>query len=383
MGLNNDGLGGVDIEQIALDKTVLVGVQAPNMKPSVKIDVNGKSLPQMEISENGGVQVYPTAGYSYSYTDTSWLSHGGIYSLVAGNKINMSCGSGGFEMTTAGPIKFNTAYNDLFCTHAFNVTTRLFTVAATERTHLMGGRLDIDYDEIYITGNTKFLNNVTVGGSVFINGELYCSHITTQEQKNFTDQAGETQAFINPAQSFLIFNGASLASKQLVQTSVQSASGLEDGPGFIDAVLNIILPIPGLESEPLQLPCKLAFTNGISLLSDATFKNQPSAAELVQLGDKRPPGGGSGLPDVFGPAHSHTFSGPAVNYAKDTSRVYKQAKDMMSSETPSPAKPCIPNGAASWEESQQIIVDAITDSITEWGKKQLELMNPFGSGGAV
>lgn len=41
MGINNDGFSGVEIEQIALEKNVLVGIQCPNLTPSVKVEVNG------------------------------------------------------------------------------------------------------------------------------------------------------------------------------------------------------------------------------------------------------------------------------------------------------------------------------------------------------
>jgi hypothetical protein len=54
MSINNEGLSGVDVEQIALEKTILVGTQAPNIKPAIKVDVNGKSLPKAVISKNGG-----------------------------------------------------------------------------------------------------------------------------------------------------------------------------------------------------------------------------------------------------------------------------------------------------------------------------------------
>jgi hypothetical protein len=37
MSINNDGFSGVDIEQIALEKNVLVGVQAPNINPVVVV----------------------------------------------------------------------------------------------------------------------------------------------------------------------------------------------------------------------------------------------------------------------------------------------------------------------------------------------------------
>ena len=73
-----------------------MGVQSPNKFPSVKTWANGKSLPVMKNTANGGTQILSTAGYDAQYADTSWLSHSGIYTVAVGNKIVFTCGAGGF-----------------------------------------------------------------------------------------------------------------------------------------------------------------------------------------------------------------------------------------------------------------------------------------------
>lgn len=382
MGINNDGFSGVDIEQIALEKTIIVGTQAPNVKPAIKVDVNGKVLPEVKISENGGAQVYKTSGYDCSYADTSWLSHGGIFSVVAGNKINLTSGAGGFEWATAGPSKFNVAFQDFFCTHCFNINTRLFTVASTERTHLMGGRIDFQFDETYFTGNVHFLNNVTMGGSLFVNGELFCSHITAQEQKNFTDQSDTIKSFINPAQSFMVFNGASIAAKAEVQSLLpwKALSELGDSPAYVDCFISIMLPSP---LDLINLPCKIAFPNGISLLSDATYTMEPLSKTIMLQGDKRTPGIGVNKADVTGPGHIHSFSGPAVNYVKDTASVFKEAKEMMESKTPTASKPCVPNGGTSIGAVQKQLENVFTNEVKKWLGKVWDYINPFGGDGTI
>lgn len=54
MSSNKNGLNGLDVEQIALEKSIFVGVQCPNTIPAIKTDINGKSLPHVEISSSGG-----------------------------------------------------------------------------------------------------------------------------------------------------------------------------------------------------------------------------------------------------------------------------------------------------------------------------------------
>lgn len=52
----------------------------------------------------------------------------------------------------------------------------------------------------------------------------------------------------------------------------------------------------------------------------------------------------------MGPGHSHNFVGPSCSYTENTSGVFAEAKEMMSSNTPTKAKPTVPGGCSSWEE---------------------------------
>lgn len=375
MGLNNDGYSGVDIEQIALEKIIIVGTQAPNISPTIKIDETGKSLPKMEIASNGGTQVLSTGGWDCSYVDTSWLSHGGIYSVVAGNKVNLTAGAGGFEWKTAGPSKFNIAFQEFLCTHCFDVNTRLFSVSSTERTHLMGGRFDADYEEVYIQGNTNFVNNVHINGGLYVNGEFYCAHMTSQKQINFTQTGPAIKGFLNPGQSFLVFNGLSLASEKIVQPSVGWSPGnIPDRIGMIDCFVAINLPDPiGM----VEAPCKIAFPNGLSLLSDAMYGMHPESETIVANGSERPQGCGLNMPDIIAPGHVHAYKGPAVNYVNDTSSIYQQAAKMMESNSPHKSKPCLPDGMASLDQFPQMLQEAAVNSLKEYLKNIWEDVNPF------
>lgn len=377
MGLNNDGYSGVDIEQIALEKRVIVGTQAPNTFPCIKVQQNGKSLPKMDISENIGTDFSDSSGYDCSYIDTSWLAHGGIYSLAVGNKINIQCGAGGFEWITSGPSRLCTPYQDFLCTYCFNINTRLFKVASTERTHLMGTRLDIQYDEIYIMGNTNFTNNVHINGGLFVNGEIYCSHITTQEQTNHTVPCGTSKGFINPGQSFVMFNGASLAAEKIVQSALpwKALAELPDSPAYVDCYIALMLPAPF--DALWNVPCKIAFPKGVSFMSDAMAMLEPKAEEIIANGGNRVPGCGINKGDLLTPGHTHSFNGPACQYIKDTGNVYKEAKDAIQSETPAPSKQMFPDGCTSLEQVPQMLIQATQNSVIEFMKQLWDDINPF------
>lgn len=348
MSINNDGYSGVEIEQIGLEKNILVGVQSPNINPAVKIEAKGRTLPLASISKNGGMEISPSHGFLCSYADTSWLSHGGIYSVTSGNKMNFNTGSGGFEFSTCGPLKFNTVYADYFATHAFNVTTRLFTIVTSQRTHLMGTRIDIDYDDIYFSGNANFINNVAFNGSVFINGELFCTHMTSMGQLNRTKDSSDLIGYVNPGQSFVIFSGASQVAKQM-QASIDC---------------QITIPFPEPIGQTLKVPCKIVFPNGISLASDTTVAKTPDTITIIAQGAGRIPS--TECADITGPGHDHEFIGPSCHYRPDTATVFEEAAEMMKSTTPSKAKKTQLNGCSSFEEFLEQCEQAATKKVKDY-----------------
>ena len=348
MSINNDGFSGVDIEQIALEKNVLVGLQCPNMLSSVKYEINGQTLPEASISKDGGMSIEPVFGLSCSCADTSWLSHGGIYSVSSGNKMNFTTGGGGFEFLAFGPMKTIADFVDFNIACCVKFKTQLFTVSATERAHIMGKRIDFDFDETYFTGNINFINNIAMNGSLFINGEFFCSHMTTMGQPNRTAYSSDLSGYINPGQSFVAFNGASKKAGEL-----QPA---------VECLLTLDFPDP--IGKLLTLPCKLQFINGISFASDATIVTCPDTVEAILAGSTRPCD--EKTSDLMGSGHDHEFFGPSCSYANTTSDVYSEAKDMMDSLTPTKAKPTIPNGCSSWQDFINQCKEAATNATTNF-----------------
>lgn len=376
MSSNKDGLNGLDIEQIALEKVILVGVQAPNIKPAVRFEKNGKSLPTINVEASGGVQVETTSGYTCSPVDTSWINPLGIFNVVAGNKINLTAGTGGFEWVTAGPSKFNVAIQDFTCTHGFIVNTRLFSVGSTERTHFMGPRIDFEYNETYFTGRINFLSNVCMAGSLFVNGELYCTHMTTQKQQNITEAAEEITGFINPNAPYAVFNGKS-AKSALYCGGFDSSLPIST-PFEIPILFKVDLKklIPGIGSilnlvtSIIEVPCIIKFTEGISLCSDCLaeanktnplFEKNYTEPRVSFIEDEKT--------DFYGPGHRHIYYGPAVNYKNSTADFYKESAEVMNSISPTPAKPCVPNGGNSILDVKDLLKEAVEKDFQKWLKK--------------
>ena len=378
MGQNNDGIAGVDVENIAIEKNIIVGMQAPNKFPTIKSDENGRSLPKMEVASNGGTQVLSSSGYNCSHVDTSWLAHCGKYTVAAGNKIILTSGAGGFEVTNSGVSKFFCRYTDFVSIDGFTLTTRLFTVTTTKRMELAGARFDLIYDEIYVQGNANFINNVHINGGLYVNGELICQHMTTQTQKNLTSMSDKTVAYLSPSQSFHVFNGASIAAKSLCQNIAWSAlAELPDSPAYVDCYIALMLPEPF--DALLNVPCKIAFPKGVSLLSDAVFTLQPQSSTVATQGANRPLGGNRNKPDIKGPAHQHSFNGPACRYTENTAELFEKAKKLTSTTEPVAASPTIPNGLETMEEFTAQVKEAAENEAKSWLSDMWDWINPFSS----
>lgn len=355
-GNNNDGYAGVDIENIAVEKNIIVGMQAPNGFPCVKIDENGRSLTKMEIAENGGTQVLKSSGYECSCADTSWLAHCGKYSVSAGNKVSINAGGGGIQMTTTGPLKGVNCYTDLIATHGINLTTRLFTTTATKRMELTGSRIDINFDTTYIHGNVNFLGNLHVNGGMYVNGELICRHLTTQGQMNLTDLSDNLNAFINPFQSFTFFGGPNFATGILSPTPTPIAAMIKSPNPYMNGPASITLMSP----------------IGLLPLSNLTFLPNPipttriwSMAFLDQSAD------------VKMPAHNHAYKTPACNFLDGQTDVFEQAKKLTESETPYPAKKTIANGQDALDMFKDQVIDLLKEHAKNWVKEWFTSMSPF------
>jgi biotin-(acetyl-CoA carboxylase) ligase len=212
----------------------------------------------------------------------------------------------------------------------------------------MGGRIDFNFDDIYFSGNMNILNNVAVQGSMFVNGELYCTHMTTMGQRNFTKDSADLTGFINPSQSFVVFEGASAQAAAIAP--------------FITCAITLQLPDPF--GEMLNIPCLIKFPNGISLASDKVLTDTRESKGTVSQGSART--SANVKSDLIGPGHNHEFIGPSCEYTASTSETFKEAKKAMESKTPSKAKKTVPNGASSMKQFLQQCEDAVAKRMKDY-----------------
>lgn len=391
MSTNNQGMGGVKIEHIALEGSTLIGMQAPNKFISSRQSEDRKFMPTCEILGSQGCKVGRTPVYDCEPVDTSFLVTGGRYTLGVGNKWNIRVGGGGIYLESLGPILVDgdIIVNDY--EKGYFVQANLVQLIGKKRVFIGGKRGDLHFDELFVQGNTTFFNNVIFNGGMYVNGELMCNHITTQRQQNTTDFNEDTQAFVNPAMSFHIYNGASLAAKKYVNEGLLSGlfnaldvsdtdEKLQGGMVDIELFLNLdwlTQVIPGIDIilRQIHIPCKIAFPKGISLISDATDMQQPGIYTSIHS-KPRVIGEAIKKSDTVGPGHQHTFSGPAVKYMNSTQEMYSHARKIHD-KTPLPHEPAVPNGFESLDAAKEDLLNQGQNYVKKWGQKLLDWCNPL------
>lgn len=375
-GQNNDGLAGVAVKQVALEDHTVVGMQAPNLTPCMKIDENGKSLPVMIVAENGGTQIKTTAGYSCECADTSWLSRCGNYSVKAGNTISFNCGTGGITASTTGPFKIYNRYTDVISTYCFSLNTRLFNVTATKRMQFAGTRCDFNFDTTYFSGNVNFISNVHVNGGMYVNGELICRHMSTQGQINLTGQGPECEGFINPKQKFQFVgkNNANIKFQEQVNFPIakipSDVTATPIGTIYLTGIPNVSgvmgFPVFGID----ELPVTLEFTKTPLPTPNVQIQSNSFIEGIA---------GGEVTSDIKMPAHVHTYITPACSFLKDTTSIFEEAKKLTESKTPFSAKQMFPNGQESFEMFMEQVKEMVEKQAKEWLKNWFKENNPFGS----
>lgn len=363
MSANSNGHGGTDVTIVAVDKTEIVGGGNPNKFPNIKIDPLGGSSPTLVPLKNGPAMVSSDPKKTFKITDTSWLSHTGLYTIYTGNKFVLWSGGGGVDINTKGPIRINSVGLDAIFTHPMVVKAQTYLGDFSGNTKFLTNLFEVEANQIKVQGTPQFFNNAFINGGLAVKGELFATHITTEMQLNTTEYSDDVKATLNPNASFLVFDGASAAAKSFCACP-KDAAGLPDKPGFVTGF--IVANIPGLSE--VQFPCKIAFPNGISLCSDKTWANPTCNAQQIatQAASRTP---NPDIHDVFGPGHMHAYYGPACSYEKDTAAIYQAMGQCLQNEPIQAKKKCT-NGHATLDQA----INAIKQQVTRQVKKYVTNM---------
>lgn len=341
---------GNKVEQIAKDYLFVAGVNSNLASPTRRDDM-GESTNSWGALPTSGLQNVPGARASYQAIDNASDHIGGAITLVAQNKFTVNAGAGGINFTTNGNISMMPGGGMIEATptECFSCLTKNINLVATESIKFGGGgQIIMDECTPQFGGNALFEKNVAIKGGLFVQGETFLTHITTQREFHYTEPSDECGGYFNPNKKFLLNGEGPIILTTLTDGIVSgniSIPGLGGGQ-FTITGLNIVLPLVKYQFRNVRL--------GGEGISD------------VSMGDY----------DFVIPGHIHKYETPAVTYKDDTSSLW-EAGGAVLQDKPILASPSQPNGM-SHEEAAKKILKKQTDKLKKFATNLIKnKLNPF------
>jgi hypothetical protein len=197
---NLTGFAGLKTEQNADDSIIICGTD-PNISGSMIKDDYGRARNTFEMSETTGMMKLPSAFPEVKAVDNSGDHEGGSYTIVAMNKFNVDAACGGINMNSNGNITLMSGGGilNLISETLVEIHGEMIKADAAGIVRFSGPTMDMACDELNCVNLTKFHSNAIVEGGMFVKGELYTSHITSQREEWWTEETTPLSVYFNPA----------------------------------------------------------------------------------------------------------------------------------------------------------------------------------------
>lgn len=149
---------------------------------------NAKFRPKaVEIDSNGSFQRQEQVQYVEEVENTRFPC--GFYNVEVGNRYNLTVGSGGMGLKTAGSFKIAgdgrgviTAGDELYMSSQGNIN-----VASSDNISIVGKSLTLETpNQVVVNSNLGVNKNMIVNGGAFIDGEVFLNHISCPAEVQYT-----------------------------------------------------------------------------------------------------------------------------------------------------------------------------------------------------
>lgn len=189
------GLGGSKIIQITKDKVETIGM-AVNDYGSIRIDSKGKSVhSELKIHKNG-LAMHNKASPMIEYVNVQPLP-GGSYNLTVCDRFNILVGAGGLNIKTYGSCNISGTITNIAGEQINIGSSNEININSAKRMEICADNLTLkqkDNKQILVDSTLGVSNNIIIGGSQYINGELYVNHITAPMEMQETETDSATYA---------------------------------------------------------------------------------------------------------------------------------------------------------------------------------------------
>lgn len=173
------GDGGDEILLTKRNKFEQVGA-AFNDYPSIRIDEKGRSQPlEMIVSKTGAFKNHDYVPHIEEVDNSSNFPCGNDDAVV-GNRFSKTVGSGGIHLKTTGAMelggtnmKVGFKKVNINASHGLQIASESYVEIQSLKTITLRTNR-----QVYIESSLGVKNNLIVGGGVYVEGELFCQHIT-------------------------------------------------------------------------------------------------------------------------------------------------------------------------------------------------------------
>lgn len=268
------GTGGSVISTIARDRTELTGLVFNSFPATRQDDIGRLTKSEVLVGEQGAFvnsKATPHLEPVDNFSDIPFGNH----MITAGNRFNVTAGSGGIRLNTTGGAEFGAEH--------INIASKQNVIVGDLETHVDGKCLKLTGDvinmtpnqgngQVVVNGGLGVATNAVVKGGLHVDGELTIQHITAPVEVQITEKtmvAGKTnhlkQKVIGyiPGEAIIGYveiEGVPLPVKAS-NTGTYGALGLTDVPLYSAIVIgNVALKTPDDESV-LTYPHSHNFAN--------------------------------------------------------------------------------------------------------------------------
>jgi len=195
--------GGNCSSEVLGDKHIRCGA-INNTNPAVRVNPKGGlTLAGLVHGDNGPVNRFEECSL-VECTGNDVFPCGNL-TVSCGNKLEVRTATGGINLQTAGITNINGVATSLRGLHMMDIgTAGNMTLGAGQALNISAKSLSLNQSEggqMAVGGSMGVENQLTVGGSASINGELYCQHITGPASMQVTEQTAEVNGWTNPGEA--------------------------------------------------------------------------------------------------------------------------------------------------------------------------------------
>jgi hypothetical protein len=208
------GDGGDEILFTKRNKFEQVGATF-NDYPSIRIDKTGRSQPfEMVVSSTGAFKNHDAVPHIEEIDNSSFFPCGNDDKII-GNRYSRTVGSGGINFKTTGSTElggtilkagFNRIH--LNASDGIQVASEEFIELQSLKTITLRTNR-----QVYVESSLGVKGNLIVGGGIYVEGELYCHHITAPLEVHQTQDTVVTGKFATDTDRTLLIGEAHIGDR--------------------------------------------------------------------------------------------------------------------------------------------------------------------------